>query len=164
MIEPLCLAGAAARARVMAAALELGRGFDQWSLVLVTLALVGLLWASLPLSSTICLLVSLLAGGTQKIFALRVAFDEALFRHWAETWSSAATLGLESTTLAEDLAALDQALATCGLRAHSGGAARDIDSRLRGAGKLLRRQALALAIQFVAMIVAMATIYLPSAG
>ena len=164
MIEPLGFAGAAARARVMAAALALGRSLDLWSMALVTLALVGLLWLSLPLSSGICLLASILAGGRQKIFALRVAFDAALFRHWAEAWRRAADQGLDQAALVADLAAFDHALAACGLRAPAVEAVRDLDSRLHGAGKLLRQQTLALAIQFAAMIGAALAMHLPPAG
>lgn len=162
MMEPPGLAGAASRARTMAAALALGRGLDLWSLALAALAVAGLLGLALPLSSAICLLVSLSAGGVQKIYALRAAFDAALFRHWAETWSSAAIQGRDPVELTADLAAFDQALAACGLRAPADGATRDLDSRLRGAGKLLRRQALALAIQFAAMIVALVVMCLPA--
>lgn len=160
MFEAPSFARAASHARTIASALALGRSLDQWSLALVILALAGTLWLSMPLLSTICLLVSILAGGAQKIFALRVAFDEALFSHWAETWAGAATEGLDPAALTADLAAFDQALDACGLRAHPRGAIRDLDSRLRGAWILLRRQALALAIQFASMIGTMLTMYL----
>jgi hypothetical protein len=109
-------------------------------------------------------LASILAGGAQKIFALRVAFDEALFRHWAEIWPSAATQNLDSTALAADMKVLDQALADCGLRAPPDGATRDLDSRLRGAGKLLRWQVQVLAIQLAAMIIAVVAMRLLPAG
>jgi hypothetical protein len=147
MLEP---GGAAAgsRARVMAAALALGRSLDLWSLTLAALSLVSLLWLGLPPVSAICLLLSLAAGAAQKLFALRVAFDAALFRQWGET--------PDPTSLAAELAALDHTLAICGLRAQQGGAPRDLDSRLGGAWKLLKTQALAFAIQFAAMIVAAA--------
>ncbi|MCL4470606.1 MAG: hypothetical protein M1547_05675 [Gammaproteobacteria bacterium] len=164
MPEPLDFAAAAARARAIAAALALGRSLDLWSLALTALALATLLWIPLLLPPTIGLLLSLLAGGTQKILALRVAFDEALFRHWAETWSDAATQGFASAALVEDLAALDQSIAACGLRAPSGGAVRELDGRLRGAGKLLRRQILAFVIQFVSMVAVLVVMRLPIAG
>lgn len=158
------LKGAASRAHTIAAALDLGRSLDLWSLALVTLALISLLWISFPLSSTICLVGSILAGGTQKIFALRVAFDAALFRHWTDAWSKAATQCSGSTMCAADLASFDQALAACGLRKHPDDAARDLDSRLRGAGELLRWQVLALVIQLAAMMVAVIAMRLPVAG
>jgi hypothetical protein len=150
MLEPGD-AAAGSRARVMAAALDLGRSLDLWSLTLAALSLLSLLWMGLAPASTICLLLSLAAGAAQKLFALRTAFDAALFRQWAET-----AHGPVPTSLAADLAALDRTLAICGLRAQQGGALRDLDSRLGGAWKLLKTQALAFAIQFAAMIVAAA--------
>ena len=104
---------AAARAHTIAAALDLGRGLARWSLVLVAVTLSGLLWAPLPLFSCVCLLASLLAGCTQKLYAMRVAFDAALFRHWAEAWAAAATQARDPSALAADLAA--QVLGTVGL-------------------------------------------------
>lgn len=161
MSESSGFAAAASRARTMAAALALGRGLDRWSLALVALALAGLLWAPLPLLSVICLLLSLLAGGVQKFYALRVAFDAALFRHWGETWA-AATQERDPAALAADLAAFDQALAACGLRAPAECAVRDLDDRLSGARKLFVRQALVLAMQFAMMVVAAAMRLLPA--
>jgi len=146
------IAGAAARARVMAAALAFGRRLDLWSLALVMLALFSLLRMSVSLSSTICLLLSLLAGGAQKLFALRVAFDQALFRHWAETWTSAATQGHDALTFEADLTALDQTLVACGLLPQQDGAMRNLDSRLHDAWRLLKKQVLAFAIQLATMI------------
>jgi hypothetical protein len=164
MHEPINFAEAAARARVMATALALGRSLDLWSLALVMLALAGLLWVTLPLTTSIALLVSILAGFMQKLLALRVAFDAALFRHWAEAWSRDATQGREPTALDADLRIFDQALAACGLGKIRDGAVRDLRSRLRGVVRLLRRQALALAIQFAAIGIAMVAILLSGAG
>ncbi len=164
MHEPLNFAEAASRARVMAAALSMGRSLDLWSLALVMLALAGFLWVPLPVSSSISLLVCIVAGGMQKILALRVAFDAALFRHWAKTWSSDAAQGRDPNALATDLIVFDQALADCGLGTPRGDVVRDLHSRLRGAARLLRRQALALAIQFVAMVIAMVAVLLSRPG
>lgn len=164
MSESQNFADAAARTHTLAAALALGRSIDRWSLVLVAVTLAGLLWAPLPLFSRLCLLASLLAGCAQKIYALRVAFDASLFRHWSESWAVAATQKRDPATLAADLAAFDQTLAACGLRASSGNAARGLDSRLLGARKLLGRQALALAIQFAVVVVALAAIRLLPPG
>lgn len=164
MNEPISFGDASARAQTIANALALGRSLDLWSLILAALALAGLLGVSLPVSSTICLLVSVVAGSAQKIYALRVAFDEALFRQWAETWRNAANQGPAPAQLTADLAAFDQALAACSLRAPYGGAPRNLNSRLHGAGKLLRRQVLALAMQIAAMIGAMVALHLPVAG
>jgi len=103
----------------------------------------------MPLPAKICLLASILAGGMQQMIALRVAFDEIVFQQWANKWAIAASHGLESSAHAEDLAAFDQALATCELRAPSpsDGIVRDLDSRLRGARGLLERQARTFALQ-----------------
>ena len=164
MHEPLSFAEAAARARVMATALALGRSLDLCSLALVVLALAGLLWVALPLTTSIGLLLSILAAFMQKVFALRVAFDAALFCHWAEAWDRDSTQGRDSIALEADLRIFDQALVACGLGKTRGNAARDLCSRLHGAVRLLRRQALALAIQFSALAVAMAAMLLSGAG
>lgn len=164
MPKPLDFAAAAAHARTIAAALALGRSIDLWSLALTTLALATLMWLPLQPSPTIGLLLSFLAGGIQKIWALRVAFDEALFRHWAKTWSDAASQGVAPAALTEDLAALDQSLAACGLRATSSGAVRELGSRLTGAGKLLRRQVIIFVMQFLSMVVALVAMRLPIVG
>lgn len=170
MIEPLFCVAAATRAQVIAAALALGRSLDLWSLGLFTVALVSILWLSLPLLPTICLLVSLLAGGAQKIFALRVAFDAALFRHWAEVWRSQSSetsvvrQKFDLTALIADLEALDQTLAICGMRVAPDGAVRDLDSRLRGAWGLLRQQILSCVIQCAAMLGAVVAVRLLPAG
>lgn len=164
MSEPRTMAEAAARARVMAAALALGRGLDLWSLALIALALATLLWLSMPLPPRIFLFASLFAGGAQKIFALRVAFDSTLFRRWAETWAAAADRNANGAAQAADLAALDHAIAACGLRAPTGDTVRDLESRLRGASKLLQRQAVFLALQFVAMTGAVLALCLDRVG
>jgi hypothetical protein len=142
----------AARARVVAAALGLGRSINLWSLTLLSLAIAVLLLTSLPLLSIACLLLSILAGALQKFYALRVAFDEPLFRHWAETWQNAANQGLVATTLETDLITLDQAFAACGLSKSTGNLTRDLNSRIRGATNLLKYQLLALSLQFLALI------------
>ncbi|MGV8892729.1 MAG: hypothetical protein ACOH2K_07305 [Burkholderiaceae bacterium] len=170
MLEPLSCAAAAARAQVIAAALALGRSLDLWSLVLFTVALVSILWLSLPLLPTIFLLASLLAGGAQKICALRVAFDAALFCHWAEVWrsqsseTSVAQQKPDTTALMADLASLDQVLTMCGMRAAPDSACRDLDSRLRGAWGLLRQQILTCAIQCAALLGAIVAVRLLPAG
>ena len=45
-------------------------------------------------------------------------------------------------------------LAACGLRAPAGETVRDLDSRLRGAGKLLKRQLTSFVLQFAALLLA----------
>lgn len=160
---------AAARARVAACGLALGRQIDIWSLALTVLALAGLLWAaqqSAALLPQACLLVAVLAGGMQKIFALRVAFDAAIFRDWAERWDRVALAGNgdPAGALAADLLAFDRALAANGLCAAPGNVVRGLDSRLLGTGRLLRWQLIACAAQFIAMIVVVPAMHLPAAG
>lgn len=164
MRDSLNFAEAAARARVMATALALGRGLDLWSLALAALALAALLWLTLPLTTSIGLLLSILAGAGQKIFALRVAFDAALFHHWAEAWNSNGAEGRDPNALATDLMVFDRAVADCGLVTPRGDAVRDLHSRLRGAARLLRRQVQAVAIQFATVAVAMVALLLSRAG
>jgi hypothetical protein len=157
---------AAAAARVAGGGLALGRRVDVWSLALTVLALAGLLWTTqqtAALLPQVCLLAALLAGGMQKVFALRVAFDAAIFRDWAGRWDRAALAGDgdPASAIAADLLAFDRALASTGLRALSDGAVRDLDCRLRGAWKLLRWQLIAFAVQFAVLIVAVTAMHLP---
>jgi hypothetical protein len=164
MLDSHNFSEAADRARVMAAALALGRRLDLWSLALAALALAGLLWLTLPLTTSIGLLLSILAGVGQKVFALRVAFDAALFHRWAEKWSSDASENRDPNTLATDLMVFDRALADCSLAIPRGDGVRDLNSRLRGAARLLKRQVLAVAIQFAAVAVAMVAVLLSRVG
>lgn len=164
MLDSLNFAEAAARARVMATALALGRSLDLWSLALAALALAGLLWLTLPLTASVGLLLSILAGVGQKFFSLRVAFDAALFDHWAEKWSSDGAEGRDPYALATDLIGFDRALADCGLATPRGDLARELNSRLRGAARLLKRQVLAVAIQFAAVVVALVAVLLSRTG
>jgi hypothetical protein len=160
---------AATSARLGANGLALGRRVDVWSLALTVLALAGLLWAAQQAAALLpqaCLLLSVLAGGMQKIFALRVAFDAAIFRDWAERWGRAAgaSEGSPVSAIAAELLAFDRALSAIGLRAAPGDPLRGLDSRLRGAWRLLRWQLIALAAQFIALIVAVPAMHLPAAG
>ena len=156
--------GAATRARVIASGLALGRSVDTWSLVLSAMALacalgLALQAASLPLG---CLLVVVAAGGVQKAFALRVAFDEA-----AERWSVAAAAdnrAQAATAIRSDLLALDQALAAMGLRRGQPDSVRDLDSRIDGARKLFGRQLMALAIQGASWLLAILALQLRPLG
>lgn len=160
---------AATRARAVASGLALGRSVDTWSLVLTALALacaleLALQAASLPLA---CLLVVAVAGGLQKALALRVAFDAALFRAWAERWSVAAAGDARPgavTAIQADLLALDQALAAMGLRRDQSDSVRDLDSRVDGARKLFGRQLMALAIQVAGWIFAILALQLRFPG
>lgn len=148
----------ATKARVAAAGLLVGRGIDHWSLALTVLALAAA-WVMPPseLLPQLLLLLVIVAGSAEKLFALRVAFDASLFAQWAESWKHTADPGRTEA----DLAALDVALAACGLRANSG-EVRDLDRRLVGAFGLLRRQFVLLAIQFVAWLAALLASGLPA--
>jgi hypothetical protein len=160
---------AATRVRVAASGLALGRSVDTWSLVLTALALVFALGlaqqaASLALA---CLLVVAIAGGVQKAFALRVAFDEALFRAWAEGWSAAAAgddMPDAATAIQADLRVLDQALAAMGLHRGQPESVRDLGSRIDGARKLFRLQLMALATQAAAWVFAIVALQLRFSG
>ena len=166
MNDALDRAQAAAQARVAACGLALGRSIDTWSLVFAALALVGSVWAALqrmPLPE-VWFLASLVAAAVQKYLALRVAFDEALFRDWAERWNSALATGnakLAPTSVAADLMEFDQALAVSGLRPVHANSVRDLECRLRGARKLLGRQLLAFGMQFAACIAAILAWHFP---
>ena len=93
----------------MQAALSLGRRLDLWSLLLAVLALAPLF--SLPMTALhhIGLLVSLLTAGAYKYLALRVAFDEKLFRNLARQWADETSR--EDAPPLAGLARLDQSLA-----------------------------------------------------
>lgn len=168
MADRIDFSTAAARARLGASGLALGGRLDAWSLFLVTLALLGLLWAarqSVTLLSETCMLISVLAGGVQKVLALRVAFDAAIFRGWAERWNLAAAGNDDPVSaIATDLFAFDRALAAIGLRTAADDPVRDLDSRLRGAWRLLRWQLIVFAVQFVALIVAVLAMCLSPSG
>ncbi len=158
---------AANRARFMANALSLGRGLDWWSLALLLLALLGLLWLPLTQPSKIFLCASLVAACAQKLFALRVAFDEAVFRHWAKKWTenlaACGTTDESIETLAADLAAFDQALNGSSVISNAKSKVRDLDNRLRGAMGLLKKQALLFTLQVFTMVCAALAMHLPLA-
>jgi hypothetical protein len=116
-------------------------------MALAAVVLLSLLIVATPLPARICLLASLFAAGVQQVLALRVAFDELIFQKWAETWSRAAR-NSGSQGYMEELASFDDALATSGLRPHSDGVVRDLDSRERGALRLLKKQAASFVLQF----------------
>ena len=153
---------AANDARTMQAALSLGRRLDLWSLLLALLALAGLFGLPIAWVTRTGLLVSLLAAGVQKYFALRVAFDEQLFRNLARQWASK-TPPEDASTLTE-LARLDQSLARCRQCPPKADNVRDLNSRLHGASRLLKRQLLAFSGQFASLLAAAAAAGLPLAG
>jgi hypothetical protein len=140
-----------------AALLEQGRALNGLSRFLTAGALMLLLLlaffaSQMPFGPSAMMAVALaltaLLGLAELYFAFRVGFDAALFRRLATEPGPA---GLE---------ALDASLEELGLRPAAAGArpigARPIDDRIRGARKLLRRQALCLALQLATIIVAAA--------
>lgn len=132
-----------------AALLEQGRSLDGLSRLLTTATLAILLpFAILAggMSADTVLLVLFLAlaalsGLAQLYFAFRVGFDAALFREIA---AGAAIPSLD---------ALDTSLTGLGLRPRQAHPT-PLEDRIRGARKLLRHQALCLALQLAMMVVA----------
>ena len=162
MPEHATLPQTANAARTMQAALSLGRRLDLWSLLLALLGLACFFsLASAGLTRT-GLLISLLAAGVQKYFALRVAFDEQLFRNLAKQWTDEAPT--ENASPQAALAALDESLIRCLQCPPKEDNVRDLNSRLTGASRLLKRQLLAFSVQFASLLAAAATAGLPLAG
>lgn len=127
--------------------LEQGQRLDQLSTGLCVVALAAALLIVVPaklLLMAALLVLSLLAGALEKYWALRVAFDAALFARMAD---------------AADLPAathqLDDGLVGLGLMpaANTG---RDWALRCQGALALLRNQGLALAAQLILAVAAVA--------
>jgi hypothetical protein len=125
--------------------LEQGQRLDQFSTGLSLVALGGALLAvtlaKVPLVAVL-LLLCLLAGALEKYWALRVAFDAALFARVAE----AADLPAATQQLDDSLHGLGL------LPAHNKG--RDWTLRCQGAMALLRNQGLSLAAQVLLAVAA----------
>ena len=140
---------AAASAALTAAALAQGRSLHLLSLALLLPALATLLLAPGGPARVACLALSLMAGAVQAYNAVRSGLDAALFAHWARCWSAPAAVDIDP-----DLQAFDQALGSAfGQPAR---ASRPLAERVRGALGLLRRQALALALQGLTLLAAVA--------
>jgi len=139
---------AAASAALTAAALAQGRSLHLLSLSLLLPALATLLLAPGGPARIACLSLSLVAGAIQAYHAVRSGLDAALFAHWAQCWSAPTAVDVDA-----DLQAFDQALGSAfGQPARS---PRPLAERVRGALGLLRRQALALALQGLTLFAAM---------
>jgi hypothetical protein len=143
-------AGDAALMTTTAALLEQGRALDRLSRLLTAAAVVLLLLLALFADQTppdlsgplaMALALTALLGLAELYFAFRVGFDAALFRQLA---ADPTPTGLET---------LDASLAELGLRPATAGS-RPLAERIRGARKLLRRQALCLALQLATLVVA----------
>lgn len=138
----------AVRTRLAAHWLALGQGIDAASLAFTVLAAAALLWLEAAPAVRLALVAVVLAGLAEKFFALRVAFDRAIFSDWARRWEKT-----DAISAANDLAAFDAALAAVGrCRGDPGG--RCVEGRIRGAMKLLRRQAGLFIIQAAAILAA----------
>ena len=162
MPEHATLPQTANAARTMQAALSLGRRLDLWSLLFSLLALACLFILPLAWLPRTAMLISLLDAGVQKYFALRVAFDEQLFSNLAKQWTDEAPT--ENASALAALAALDQSLARCLQCPPKTGPVRDLNSRLQGASRLLKRQILAFSVQFASLLAAAAGAGLPLGG
>jgi hypothetical protein len=144
----------AATAALVAASLGHGRSLDRLSQGLLLLALAALLVPGLGATACGLLLASLIPAGVQAYHAFRCGLDAHLFAHWARHWPAA---GSQPDA---DLNAFDQALAHCfGMRPDAAGTLtpRPLDDRARGALRLLRRQAMALACQGLLVLTALVT-------
>ena len=144
---------AAATAALVAASLGHGRSLDRLSQGLLLLALAALLLPELGATACGLLLARLIPAGVQAYHAFRCGLDSHIFAHWARHWPVGSLPDA-------DLDAFDQALAHCfGMRPDAAGTLtpRPLDDRARGALRLLRRQALALACQGLLVLAALVT-------
>ncbi|XXF08815.1 hypothetical protein J3Q00_00145 [Pseudomonas sp. D2-3] len=140
--------GSEMQLQLVAGLLRRGKSLDRLSGALTLLALLiglGPLLGFMALSTGAAVCIALLVCGlAQKYYALRVALDAELF----------ATLAAAPEQLERRTAELDQALLGLGRKA---GPARSWQQRSQGALRLLRLQALWLALQ---LLVALAAIVL----
>lgn len=135
------------RLLVCARLLEQGQRLDQLSTALSAVALAGALLAAIHyhlLLVTALLVLTLLSGAVEKYWAIRVAFDAALFADVAEADDRVA-----ATTQ------LDEGLTGLGLMP-AANAGRDWTQRCQGALGLLRKQGLSFAAQLLLALVAVA--------
>lgn len=138
---------AAALARLAESWLALGATLDLSGMMLsiFALAILLLMEVSLPvLGGLACAVVFGIVG---KYYALRVAFDRRLFLHWAERWENNA-----AADPGEDMARLDEALSTAGLRDSPQGPLRGLQSRQQGAFRLFRNQAAVFLLQCLVLL------------
>lgn len=127
--------------------LEQGQRLDQLSTAISAVALAGALLAAVHyhlLLVAVLLALILLVGAVEKYWAIRVAFDAALFADVA---------GADDRVAAT--AQLDEGLTGLGLMP-AANAGRDWTLRCQGALGLLRKQGLAFAAQLLLALVAVA--------
>lgn len=128
--------------RVMAALLRQGRVPAAVAVLLAASALALLCLPPMTRLSTVLVALSLLAGAVQAYYAVRVGFDRALLEAFAATQADDAP------------APIDAALDALSLR-RAGTVSRDWPARWRGMRALLRGQLLAVAVQAIALMLAL---------
>lgn len=133
-------------AQITAAWLSSSRMIDCTSLTLTLLAACGIFWGATASFAQFVFPLVILLGIVEKVYAVRVAFDQRLFARWASQWESSAAVDLDA-----ELALFDEALTEMGLR-QGGATGRNYHDRIRGACTLFRRQAWCLALQFAAVL------------
>jgi len=141
------------RLQLVCATLAQGRLIDHSSLALTLLALGLSLWLKHDACLQVALLGAVLFGAIEKIYALRVAFDQQIFAIWREQWPNHDADSAEVL-----LAAFDKALADTGL-GQPANAWRPLESRIAGAIGLIKTQALLLLGQFALLLAAAAQHY-----
>ena len=143
MAEP----AASRLAALTAAWLANGRTLDCCSLFLTLLALAAAFFSEPPVLARAALLLAVLLGVGEKIYAIRVAFDARIFSTWATSWPATADFVADAA-----LAEFDAQLVRLGLRSVRQQTRRGLDERIVGACALLRRQAICLALQLLAVL------------
>lgn len=134
-------------AGVTAHFLESGRLLDRSSLGMSLLALGLLFWCEPRAFTHAALYCSIMLGVLEKIFALRVAFDQRIFSDWSQ-------IGSDGPSPAESLLpAFDKALVSASLCKPATGC-RPVAERIHGALRLLKTQAVLHFLQLTAILVA----------
>lgn len=154
MPEELDRATAAALARLAESWLSLGAKLDVPGMVLSVLAVAILLLKETSLTVLIGLVCVIVFGVLGKYFAMRVAFDRRLFCYWADRWESDA-----SADPGADMARLDDALSTAGLRNSRPGSSRSLQSRQQGAFRLFRNQVILFLLQCIALLMSAVAVH-----
>ena len=154
MPEKLDREAAAAMARLTELWLSQGAKLEISGMLLFALALAIMLLNETSLPVMTGLACAFTFGIAGQYFAMRVAFDRRLFLHWAERWERNTSADPD-----EDMARLDDALSSAGLRKSSQGSLRDLQSRQQGAFRLFRNQAIVFLLQCITLIVSAATVH-----
>ncbi len=131
------------KASVVAGLLAIGVRFDIASVLLSLVACMLLVFYPLERLPTAAICLMLVAGVVQQIIAMRTAFDQYIFASWAQQWR------IESVNADAEMVSFDQALADIGLLRNVN-RTRSLDERITGAVRLLRHQALCVAMQVAA--------------